>query len=316
VTALTVWLKFAVGGLALSVFWGGFWSGLVYAASFVAIQLLHCTLATKQPAMTAPAMAAKLKELEADRAIEGFVDEVSHLVRSQVAAVIGNVALVFPCVLLLSALALWLWGHPMIDGKQAAYVLHSLSLLGSTALFAAVTGVLLFAASIIAGWVENWFVLHRLDSAMRYNPRITSWLGQARARRWAAFLRENISGFASNIALGFMLGLVPAFATFFGLGLELRHVTLSTGQLAAATAALGWPVLREAGFWWCVAALPVIGALNVGVSFFCAFRLALRAHNVQGAQRLQIRAAIWQRLRREPLSFFWPSQPAGTAQHG
>lgn len=316
VTALTVWMKFAVMGLSLSVFWGGFWASLVYAASFVAIQLLHFTLATKQPAMTAPAMAAKLKELEADRAIERFVDEVSHLVRSQVAAVIGNVALVFPCVVVLSVLLQAVFGQPMVDAKEAAHVLQSLTLLGPTALFAAVTGVLLFAASIIAGWTENWFVLHRLGSAMRYNPRITAFLGQERARRWAGFMRENISGFASNISLGFMLGLVPAFASFFGIGLELRHVTLSTGQLGAAAAALGWPVVSDPAFWWCVAALPVMGALNVGVSFYFAFQLALRAHNVHGAQRLQIRAAIGDRLWRRPLSFFWPPRAATESVHG
>ena len=38
---------------------------MLLAASFVLIQLLHCTLATKQPAMTAPALAAKLKEIGA-----------------------------------------------------------------------------------------------------------------------------------------------------------------------------------------------------------------------------------------------------------
>ena len=35
-----------------------------------------------------------------------------------------------------------------------------------------------------------------------------------------------------------MLGLAPAIAGFFGLGL-VRHVTLSSGQLGAATASLG-----------------------------------------------------------------------------
>ena len=59
-------------------------------------------------------------------------------------------------------------------------MLESLTLLGPTALYAAFTGVLLFASSLIAGWVENWFVWHRLDSAIAWNPRIV-----ARARRGA-----------------------------------------------------------------------------------------------------------------------------------
>ena len=308
-TAATTWLKFLVMGLGLSAFWNGFWSSLVYAGSFVVIQLLHYTLATKQPAMTAPAMAAKLKDIDAPGSMELFVDEVTHLVRSQVAAVLGNVGVVFPAVLLISVVIQWLSGSPMVDAKDAAHVLHALTLLGPTALFAAVTGVLLFASSIIAGWTENWFVFNRLDSALRYNPIFTRRLGAERADRWAHFLRNNISGFASNISLGLMLGMVPAFTGFFGLGLELRHVTLSAGQLAAASASIGWEVVRDGAFWWCVAAIPVIGALNLGVSFYCALRLALLSHNVGALDRARIRAAIFGRLRHKPLEFFWPTGP-------
>ncbi len=307
-TALTTWMKFAVMALGLSAFWSGFWAGAAYALSFVVIQLLHFTLATKQPAMTAPAMAAKLKDLGDPNAFKAFADEVTHLVRSQVAAVLGNVLLVFPAVLLISAALQQLTGRPMIDLKEAEHVFHSLTLLGPTALFAAFTGVLLFASSIIAGWVENWFVLHRLDSAMRYNPRITAVLGRARAQRWAAFTRLNISGFASNISLGFMLGLVPAFAGFFGLLLEVRHVTLSAGQLGAACASVGWNVVYEPALWWAVAALPLMGALNLLVSFYLAFRLALRAHNVTGIDRVHVTQAIAQRWRHAPLSFFLPTR--------
>jgi site-specific recombinase len=183
VMAFTTLFKFALYALALSAFWGGFWAGVNYAASFVLIQLLHFTVATKQPAMTAPAMAARLKELDAGGAVESFVDEVTHLVRSQVAAVLGNVLVVFPAVLGLSLLFAQVSGTPAISPKTAEHVLESLHLLGPSVLFAAFTGVLLFTSSIIAGWVENWFVLHRLDSALRYNPRITLWLGSARAAR-------------------------------------------------------------------------------------------------------------------------------------
>lgn len=308
VMSVTTLMKFALLGLGLSAFWSGFAAGLNYALSFVLIQLLHWTVATKQPAMTAPAMAAKLKNLDAPGAVEDFVDEVTHLVRSQVAAVIGNLALVVPGVLLLCG-GLWLFtGHAPLSREKAEHVLGSLTLLGPTALYAAFTGVLLFASSIIAGWTENWFVLQRMDSALRYHPRITAVLGKERAARWSVFARENISGLAANISLGLMLGLVPAFAVFFGLGLDVRHVTLSTGQIAAASMTLGLDVLRLPVFWWCVAAIAVTGALNVAVSFFFAFRLALRAHNVTGLDRVRIYRAIRARARRAPLSFFWPAR--------
>ncbi len=307
-TALTTWFKFLLGALALGAFWGGVWAGVMYSASFVFIQLMHWTLATKQPAMTAHAMAVKLRDLSSSEAVEDFVDEVTHLVRSQVAAVVGNVGMVTPCVLLV-CWVLWLaTGQTMIDRAHADEVFHSLNLTHpTTLLFAAFTGVLLFASSMIAGWTENWFVLHRLDSALRYNPRITRVLGPARADRWARFMRNNISGFASNISLGFMLGLVPPVLAFLGLGLQARHVTLSTGQLAAAAAAYGPQAWRLPELWQCVAAIPLIGALNLTVSFYLAFRLALRAHNVSGVDRARIRRAIWARWRSRPSTFFVPS---------
>ena len=308
--SVTTLLKFGLAALAFSAFWGGFWAGVNYSISFVLIQLLHWTVATKQPAMTAPAMAAKLKDMQssedATHTLEAFVDEVANLVRTQVAAILGNVLVVFPAALILSLLWWQLFGATPLDAEHAQSTLDSLHVLGPSALFAAYTGVLLFASSLIAGWVENWFVLRRLDSAIRYNPRFTRWLGKGRAKRWGDFWRANISGFAANISLGMMLGLTPAIAAFFGLGLEVRHVTLSSGQLGVASATFGLGVLALPAFWWALALLPLNGALNVIVSFYLAFRMALRAHNINGVERSRIYAAIRQRLRSKPSSFFLP----------
>jgi site-specific recombinase len=312
VIGFTTWGKFALYALALSPFWAGLAAGLNYAASFVLVMLLHWTVATKQPAVTAPAMAAKLKDMSQPHSVDHFVDEVAHLIRSQMAAIVGNLGAVVPVVLALCALLTWSGQGPMIDEAAARHVLHDLHLLGPTPLFAAFTGVLLFASSIVAGWVENAFVFHRLDSALTHHPRATRWLGVERAARWGVYWRQHISGYAANISLGLMLGLVPAVATFFGLGLEVRHVTLSTGQVAAAAWTLGLESLRTPAFWWAVTSLAVIGPLNLGVSFYCAFRLALAAHNVTGLDRQRIRRAIGLRLRAAPRSFFLPARAAPT----
>lgn len=308
VMAFTTLIKFWLYTLAFSAFWSGFWAGTNYAISFVLVQLLHFTVATKQPAMTAPAMAAKLKDIDDEGGETAFVDEVAHLVRSQVAAILGNVLVVFPAVLGMTLLLAQAFGHSAISEKEALHVIDSLKPWGGSLLFAAFTGVLLFTSSIFAGWVENWFVLHRLDAAIHYNPRITRALGAARATRCARFLRDNLSGLAANISLGFMLGLAPVFAAFFGLGLDVRHVTLSTGQMAAAAAALGQDVVHQPAFWWSMATLPFIGALNVLVSFYLAFRLALRAQNVTGVERSRIYSALRHRILHAPLSFFAPTR--------
>ena len=308
VLAATTFVKFAVLALALSAFWGGFWAGVNYAASFVLIQLLHFTVATKQPAMTAPAMAEKLVDLSTDAHVEGFVDEVAQLIRSQAAGIFGNLALVAPIVLAVQLAWHAAFGAPLVGHKDAQHVLESLTLLGWTPFFAAFTGVLLFASSLIAGWVENWFVWHRLDSAIAWNPRIVSKLGAARAQRWGAYWRANISGFASNISLGFMLGVIPVVALFFGLPIEVRHVTLSTGQLAAAVGAEGFGIMASAPFWWCVAGIALTGVLNVTVSFFMAFRVALRSRGIRLVDRSRIYRAIRARLWHRPLSFLWPAE--------
>lgn len=310
VLAATTFIKFALLAIPLSAFWGGFSAGINYAASFVLVQLLHFTVATKQPAMTAPAMAEKLNDVADDAAVDSFVDEVAHLIRSQAAGIFGNLAAVAPIVLLVQYGCWQAFGAPLVNQRTAEHVLESLTLLGPTALFAALTGVLLFASSLIAGWVENWFVWHRLDSAITWNPRIVARLGAARARRWGAYWRANISGFAANISLGLMLGVVPVVALFFGLPIEVRHVTLSTGQLAAAVGAEGVGLLRHGAFWWCVAGIVVTAALNLSVSFLMAFRVALRSRGIRLADRSRIYRAIRARLWHRPLSFIWPGRDA------
>jgi site-specific recombinase len=317
IIGLTTWAKFGLYGLALSPFWNGLAAGLNYAIAFVAIMLLHWTVATKQPAVTAPAMASKLKHLDDDSHVEGFVDEVAHLYRSQVAAIVGNLAAVVPVVVLI-CLALVSSGQAdMLSPEQARHVLHDMHLLGPTAIFAAFTGVLLFISSLIAGWVENAFVLHQLESALRYHRGLWRLFGQGMAWRLSQFMRRHISGLSANISLGLLLGITPALAQFFGLHLEVRHVTLSAGQVAAAVHALGWSSLQTPEFWWAVAGVLLIGPLNLGVSFYLAFRLALAAQDVQAPQRGRIGRALRQRLRHAPRDFVWPPRaptqpPAGT----
>lgn len=306
VIAGTTFAKFAIMALGLSAFWGGFWAGVNYAGSFVAIHLLHWTVATKQPAMTAPAMAEKLDDVGSDAAVEDFVDEVAHLIRSQTAGIVGNLAMVAPVVLGVQLLAQLSFGAPLVGTKTAEHVLHDLTLLGPTPLYAAFTGVLLFASSLIAGWAENWFVLHRLDSAIRWNPHILAWLGAPRAERWSRWWRANVSGLAANISLGFLLGVVPVVGAFFALPLEVRHVTLSTGQIAAALGALGAQALHEPAFWWCVAAIPLTGALNLGVSFVLALKVALRSRGIRVGDRSRLYAALRRRLRTRFASFLLP----------
>ena len=306
VLAGTTWLKLLIGALGLTAFWGGLAAGINYAASFVLIMLLHWTVATKQPAMTAPAMAAKLRNMDAPGAAERFVDEVVHLLRSQFAAILGNVGMVMPVVVGIAVLVESTGHHTVMDRAHALATLEHHQVLGPTALFAAATGGLLFLSSLIAGWVENWFVFHRLDSVIEHHPRITRRLGRERAARWAAYWRTRISSYAANISLGLMLGLVPPILGFFGIPFEVRHITLVAGQVAAAAHELGAQVVHRPMFWGAVGGIAITGLMNLAFSFLLAFRLALTAQNIGAVNRQRVYAALRQRMRRQPLSFVLP----------
>ena len=306
VMAVTTCSKLLIMALGLSAFWGGVAAGLNYAISFVVIMLLGWTVATKQPAMTAPTLAARLKSLDSPAAHEDFVTEVVYLLRTQFVAIVGNVVLV---LLLAFALALAIqalgWGA-LVDEHHARQILADHHALGRTIPFAAITGALLFASSLIAGWVENWFVLHRLDSVIAHHPRSTRLLGRERARRWGRYWGSHISGWAANVSLGLLLGLVPPIVGFFGLPVEVRHVTLVSGQIAVAAQQLGPAVWQDPALWWAAGGIAVTGLLDVGVSFYLAFRLALTAQNVAGVDRRRIYQAMGRRLWRDPWSFVLP----------
>jgi site-specific recombinase len=306
VMGFTTWIKVGILGMQAALFWTGLLAGLNYAASFVIVQLLHWTIATKQPAMTAPAMADKLGDLSQPGGIERFVDEVANLTRSQAAGVFGNVLVVMPTALLIGLAGLSWFGPQFMPVPKAEDELRSLSLLGPTPLFAVFTGVLLFASSVIAGWAENAFVLHRLDSAIAWNPRIRRRLGPRRAARWAAWWRRNIGVTAGNVSLGLLLGLTPEFFHVFGVDLQVRHVTLSAGLFGAACASLGPAVVNDPAFWWALAGIAANGVLNVAVSFYLAFRLALRARGIAVKERRAIYSGIARRLLRRPWTFILP----------
>ena len=195
------------------------------------------------------------------------------------------------------------WGlasdTPLVPRKDAEYVLHSLTLLGPTALYAAFTGVLLFASSLIAGWAENWFVWHRLDSALAWNLRLRAARGHRARSASAPGGAPTSPACCQRLARWADAGHRPGRRPFFGLALEVRHVTLSTGQFAAAVGTEGWRAARGA-------VLVVRGrdrghrGAQPAVSFFLAFRVALLSRDVATAGRSRIYRAIRRRLWRHP----------------
>jgi len=176
---------------------------------------------------------------------------------------------------------------------------------GGTLAFAALTGVLLWMSSIVAGWLENWAVYRRLPEALEQH-RFGRFVGR-RTMAWVSrVFARNVSGFGGNTSLGFLLGMTPVVGKFFGLPLEVRHVTLSTGALVLAVMVLGPDQAQHHGASAAALGIALIGLLNFGVSFALALMVALRAREVERSDRVRLLRALLGRMLTHPREFLFP----------
>jgi site-specific recombinase len=316
IMAVTAWLKTILLAWGLPGLMQGIAASLNYSLGFVAIQLTGSTLATKQPANTAPALAARMHNVREPAAIEALVDEIVFLVRSQIASIAGNLALVAPTMLLLHFLILWWTGREIVPPEKAGKVMDSLSIFGPSIIYAAFTGVLLWASSLTAAWAGNWFACHHIGEALEKDRRLIRVLGTTRSTRFAQFWTRNIAGLAGNISFGFMLGIIPVVAEFAGLPLDIRHVTLSSCFLTASVATLGVGAMATKAFVLAVLGIAGIGLMNLTVSFSLAMFVATRACDIQQPERHAIYGAVARRVMRQPWSFLFPPKAsAAVAVH-
>ena len=282
VTAVTVFIKHMLGQLNLVGFIKGLADSLNYSTSFLFIQLMGWTLATKQPSATAPFIAIALQKSSAESE-----KSIIALLRTQFISVIGNLSLVFPICFIFSLVLLKL-GHPLVSMNDSLKIFSSTNILGPSALFAAFTGVLLFLASLFAGWFENWIIVNRIDKRIKYNDRLQKYFGPKYVERFSVFISEKANPLAANIGLGFLLGMTPQLIKFLGIPLEPRHVTLATGGFAAAL-----PMVLQVGVnsWQLfnsIAGILLIGLLNITVSFSLAFLLASISSKVKFTSFLKL----------------------------
>ncbi len=308
----TACAKYVVKWQHFAPFIDGLMSSVVYAGSFLVMQLVGFTLATKQPSMTAAALAGTIRDRAGPGRLDELVPLIARIARSQFAAAAGNVSAVIVTALAFDLLYERWAGHPFLDEAASKSAIASFDPLGSgTIFFAAFTGVLLWLSSLVAGWFENWVVYRRLPEAIEHH-RWGATLGRARMKRWAHFLEHEAAGFGGSIALGFLLGLVPVFAKFFGLPLDVRHVTLSSGSLTLALHSVG---IQSVGWGATIAAMvgiAIIGLLNFGVSFALALLVALRARDVPTGERRTLPVAVLRRFLKKPFEFFYPPrEPRG-----
>jgi site-specific recombinase len=228
------------------------------------------------------------------------------LTRTQVAAVFGNLVAVIPAILVVNITYFYFRGQWIFSEEAARYTMHTTDILGPSVIYAIFTGFLLWLSSVIAGWADNWYAFNQLSYLITNNKKIKTIISEDGAKKLAHFLEHGITGIAGNISLGFFLGFVPVLLKFVGIPLEVRHVTLSTGALAAAVPTLGMEILGSHEFIRAAIGILVIGFLNLSVSFLLALTVAFKAKKISSHRKALIYRSVLTRFYQKPFSFFIP----------
>lgn len=299
-------LKMLYGFMPGSDFFHAFLYSLNYAMGFVMIYLMGFTLATKQPAMTAATMTKVLSEQESKKSnYAEFADLVSKLFRSQFIAFVGNVLLSFPvAVLIIYGLDVFFSQNLAVE--RADKLLKDLDPFESKAiLHACIAGFYLFISGIISGNIGNNSVFFQIPDRIAKNLPIRRVFGVGFAERLSKYYAKNWAGIVSNFWFGVFLGATAPVGLFFGLDLDIRHITFAAGNFALGLYGKDFTV-DSYTFWISFITVFVIGFFNFLVSFSLSMFLAFRSRKMNFGEVREIYRAIFRYFLRHPLKFFIP----------
>jgi site-specific recombinase len=267
-----------------------------YAGGFVLVGMLGMTIATKQPAMTSAALAASIDAAE-PRRTRPLVETIQALVRSQLAAILGNCLVALPAAFALSWVIEHVTGAPVATADKAAHLAHDLDPLASLAVpHAALTGVYLSLSGLVAGYVATALSARHVPARIARSASLVRWLGAERAARLGRSLGKDGGTVAGSIVLGLLLGSTGTLGALVGLPVDIRHVSFASANAGLALASVG-PGALELGR--VGAGIVAIGATNLAVSFGISLSFALAARrcslaDVPGLARDLARAWVFE----------------------
>lgn len=300
--------KNLIGKLPLAPFWQGFLYGTNYSMGFVLMDQVGATLATKQPAYTASAVASSLdaKKSLSRPDLNNLALTVAKVVRSQGASFAGNLIVVFPLTYGLA----WLWhllfGYKIAEGEAAMQLLESQHPWQSLSLlYACITGFFLFLSGIIAGYVENHVIYGRIPERLITHPVLSYTMSARRLNKLVGFVRRGAGAFAGSVALGFFLGVAGPLGKVMGLPFDIRHITISAGNAAIGYYGLDNNVPLAYSLIILMGVI-MIGFLNFLVSFALAFYVAVRSRGIQLRDYPELISLVWRYFRKYPLDFIFP----------
>jgi site-specific recombinase len=283
---------------------------LNYAAGFMLVHVLHFTIATKQPAMTAARIAAALHDTAQRGSSRRQVDVdsmaalINKVFRTQIVAVLGNLATVIPVAWAIALAWYWIFGTHLVNPAKAEHLIadshpwHSLALL-----HAAIAGVWLFVSGLVSGYYDNKAMYTRMGQRVQQLRWLRRLLGEERRARFARYVEDNLGGLMGNFVFGVLMGVTSTVGFLLGLPLDVRHVTFSSANFAIGFVGLGQQVDPDT-IAITFLGIALIGMVNLLVSFGLALWVALRARKVRFRHGFRLLRALGRRLRAAPLDFF------------
>ena len=283
-----------------------------YAIGFVLIYLTGSTLATKQPAMTASTIAKTLESLsdndnnkEKQKHYTEFSALFTRLFRSQFIAFVGNVFGAFPVSMLLAIGMSYLSGYN-IATKKSLHLLEDLNIWYTPVfLHACIAGIFLFLSGIIAGNVASVNNFNNFYYRLSEHPFLKGFFGKVRMQRVANWMQQKWPSVVSNIWFGVFMGSAWAIGHFFGLPIDIRHITFASGNLAYGLYGMNFIISLE-NIFWCILGIGIIGFGNFIVSFGLSLWIALRSREVPASELKYLGRCVWRAFKARPRAFFFP----------
>jgi site-specific recombinase len=310
IVAILCVIKVLLAKVDTSIFGHAVLYSLNYALGFTAIYLLGCTLATKQPAMTASALVSALErktESKEERNYKywSFAHFFSQVFRSQFIAFVGNVFLAFPIAWLLIK-GIDLLFHFNIASAKWRTLITDLDPIDSPSIaHAAIAGVFLFLSGIIAGSVANRDKHHSLYYRIEQHPILKKVFGKEKTKRFADWYKKKWAGVISNVWFGVFMGMTGSIGIFLGLNIDIRHITFASGNLALGIYGSELRAPTDMIIWG-VVGIGVIGFVNFIVSFTLSLILAFRARKMKFYELILVGKAVWALFLLSPMQFFFP----------
>ncbi|ULJ69431.1 recombinase [Wielerella bovis] len=302
--ALMALLKIYLGRQIDNPLMYGIASGLNYGLGFALIFMLHFTVATKQPAMTASLFAKVVERNDKGTAVNMKLAQLLvDVARSQMAAVAGNVLVAISVAMLVGA-GFWLTQKtPILTAEEVAYQLKSVNPFGATLWYATIAGVWLFLSGIISGFLDNRADYLNLRMRLRHHPILRRMLPEKWRGKMADYIHKNYGSLGGNICFGMLLGMTGFVGHALGLPLDIRHVAFSSANIGYAVASGGvgvWLFIQSIVF------VLMIGCVNLWVSFSLTLAVALRSRETKIGSWLAIWRCVRDIVQARPLSLILP----------